>query len=107
MRQLGILPDAKSAQRLGDHLQSLSIETRLEQVSEGTVLWVLDEDKMPKAREELLAFQQNPADERFRAVSTPQPREARPEPPPRRRVRTGGVWAATPDRQLTLGLIVT
>src|SRR5947207_2105354 len=107
MRQLGTLPDAQSARRLCDYLQSLSVETRLDPSPEGCVVWVLDEDKLPQARRELEAFRQNPNDERFRPAAPPPPPQEPPRPAPRRRARAGGAWAAAPDRQLTISLIVT
>ena len=66
MRQLGTLPDGHDARTLADYLAGLSIETRLLQSAGGWELWVCDEDKVARAREEYQAFQANPADKRFR-----------------------------------------
>src|SRR5258707_13348283 len=105
MRQIGTLPDAREARAIADYLAGLSMETRLVQSPGGWELWVCDEDKVPRAREEYQSFLRNPADERFRraegALPTEVPKEAiarRPEAPARRSV-------AEPRRPLTVFLI--
>ena len=69
MRQLGTLPDAPSARTLADYLLSQSIDTKLEQSAGGWAVWVCDEDKLPRAREEFQAFLQDPSAERFRRAA--------------------------------------
>lgn len=65
MRQLGTLPDAPSARTLADYLLSQSIDTRLEESAGSWTVWVCDEDKLPRAREEFQAFLRDPSGERF------------------------------------------
>ena len=43
------------------------IEIRLDQVGSEWALWILDEDKLPRAREELAQFQTHPQDPRYAA----------------------------------------
>jgi len=72
MRQLATLP-RDQAHLLADHLLTLGVPTRLDDEPAGTVVWVCEEDHVPKARDELAAFQADPADPRYRAA----PSEAR------------------------------
>jgi GlpG protein len=65
MRSIGTLTDGAAARRLADYLLTLKIETRLEQQPDGWLVWVCDEDRVPKAREALAEFQSNPTDSRF------------------------------------------
>ncbi len=65
MRQLGTIPDERSATRFGDYLLTLGIETRLEQTPAGFVIWVFNEDRLPQARQELDTFLQQPDDPRY------------------------------------------
>jgi rhomboid protease GlpG len=69
MRQLGTLPDAPSARILADYLLSQSIDTRLEQSAGGWTVWVCDEDKLERAREEFQTFLRDPAAERFQGAT--------------------------------------
>ena len=109
MRQLAALPNADAAQTLADLLLTQRIETRLEQLPDAWVVWVLDEDRLPQARKELADFAANPTDPRFaaarRTAETERRRAAREteqeatpvvEPPP---------WAPRPAH-LTNGLIL-
>lgn len=68
MRQLVTLPSADKARTLADHLLTLKIDTRLEQQPEGWVVWVCDEDHLPRARQELDEFTRNPGDARYSAA---------------------------------------
>src|SRR5262249_11477009 len=100
MRQIGTLPDARDARALADYLAGLSIETRLIQASGGWEVWVCDEDKVPRAREEYQAFLSNPSDERFHRTEAVRPVEPpRPAAPLERRP------VAEPQRPLTFLLI--
>ncbi len=66
MRQIGNLPDMEQALTLADYLLSLQIETRLEQEPDGCwAVWVCDEDRLGRARDELAAFRNSPTDPRF------------------------------------------
>ncbi len=60
MREIGTLPDAFQARTLADYLLTLRIEARVEQGTDGYALWVCDEDRVARARQELDAFRQNP-----------------------------------------------
>src|SRR5262245_1280530 len=106
MRQLGTLPDGHDARTLADYLAGLSIETRLLQSAGGWELWVCDEDKVARAREEYQAFLANPTDKRFRDGSKAARRaeDAREE---EARGRPQRHLALEPQRQLTFGLIAT
>jgi rhomboid protease GlpG len=112
MRQLATLPTADAARTLADHLQTLKIETRVDQEPGGWTVWVFDEDRLAQAKQELAEFTRNPADPRFaaarRAAEAMRRREEReeeeraaaataraPAPPPAR----PGAW--------TYGLILT
>ncbi len=109
MRLLGTLPDANRARTFADYLLSLAIEARLEQASEGWAVWVCDEDKLARAREELRAFERDPAEERFRAGARAGQRrraEDAPAPAPRPALERFPSRPAEPQRQLTLGLIL-
>jgi GlpG protein len=68
MRQLATLPHDQ-ANLLADHLLTLQIATRLDDEPGGVAVWVCDEDHVPRARQELAAFQQSPTDARYRAAS--------------------------------------
>jgi GlpG protein len=70
MRQIATLPRAEEARRLADYLLTLHIETRLEEEPQGWAVWVCDEDRVPKAREELEAFTRNPDDPRYRQAES-------------------------------------
>lgn len=69
MRQIATLPDAKQAQTLADYLLTLQINTRLDQQPDGWAVWVCDEDQVPRARQELEAFQRAPGDVRYTAAN--------------------------------------
>jgi GlpG protein len=107
MRQLGTLPDAPSARTLADYLLSQSIDTRLEQSAGGWTVWVCDEDKLARAREEFQAFLRDPSAERFhQAAKEGQKRrteEARENERARRPQET--VRPEMPQRRLTVLLI--
>src|SRR5688572_5889632 len=106
MRQLGTLPDARSARTLAAYLLSQSIETRLDESGDGAVVWVCDEDKVPRARELFQEFLKDPADERYK-VAAPVRKEKREASAPRRRVaRPQGQWSQPPQYQLTVSLVV-
>ncbi len=67
MRRLGTLPDRDSAAVFRDHLYAQGMEIRLDQVGSEWALWILDEDKLSQAREELVQFQTHPQDPRYAA----------------------------------------
>ncbi|HEY7315326.1 MAG TPA: rhomboid family intramembrane serine protease [Gemmataceae bacterium] len=65
MRQLATLPDAQTARIFTDYLLTLQIHSKLEQEPDGWVIWVRDEDELPRARQELEEFNRNPSDPRY------------------------------------------
>lgn len=64
MRQIGSLPE-EQALRFADFLLTLGITSRVEETSDGCVLWIHREDHLDKAREELEAFRNRPDDSRY------------------------------------------
>jgi GlpG protein len=70
VRQIGRLPKQEQAKRFSDHLLTLGITSRVDQGPDGAAIWVHDEDRVPQARQELEAFQQNPDDPRYHAAGT-------------------------------------
>src|SRR3954447_14238313 len=105
MRQIGTLPDAQGARAIANYLASLSIEARLVQSPGGWELWVCDEDKVPRAREEYQAFLSNPADERFHKTEAARPAEVVKEAPARRPLPLERRFPTEPHRPLTILLI--
>lgn len=59
MRQIANLP-TKRAELFADYLLTLGIATKLDLDESSTTIWVCNEDHLPRAREELTAFEQNP-----------------------------------------------
>src|SRR5262245_17274341 len=87
MRQIATLP-RDSAGKFADHLRSLRIDTRLEAQPDGVAVWVCDEDKVARARQELDAFTRDPSDPRFaRAPAAVPPEEPREPDRPRQPAR--------------------
>src|SRR5262245_54653136 len=68
MRQLGTLPAEKEARRFAAWLVSQRIEAHAEQEADGWVVWVRDEDQLPKAREALAHFRENPNDTKYQGA---------------------------------------
>jgi GlpG protein len=64
MRQIATLPSDR-AELFADYLLTLGIETKLDSDGAGTILWVCDEDKLPRAKSELETFQRDPSDARY------------------------------------------
>lgn len=69
MRQIGTLPSTIDPRVLGDHLLAIGVTSRAVKAPEGWAIWVHSEDQVPKAREELAAYQQNPDDPRFHSAA--------------------------------------
>jgi GlpG protein len=68
LRQIGTLSEENAARTLADHLLTLGVTTQLRKENAGWGVWVLDEDRIPRALTELEAFRANPADPRFKAA---------------------------------------
>lgn len=65
MRQIVTLADPDDARKFTDYLLTLQIQSQLATDPDGIAVWICDEDKVPRAREELAAFTRNPADPRY------------------------------------------
>jgi GlpG protein len=112
LRQIGTLTEEQAARRLADHLLTLGVTTSIRPESDGWGLWVLDENRIPQAREELEAYQQNPDDPRFHAAARTAEkvrREAeRLDAQHRKNTRdVSQTWGRTPFRRrpLTISLV--
>lgn len=70
MRQLAAFPESGDAHTLADYLRSLEIETRIDQSASGWVVWVRDEDDVPRARQELAEFLKEPTHERYHQAAS-------------------------------------
>ncbi len=65
MRQIGTLPSETEARTFADYVLTQSIRTNVEQDGEVWAVWVLEEDQVPSAKEELEAFRENPGAEKY------------------------------------------
>ena len=96
MRRLDTLPGPAEARRFAEAVGERGIGTVLRPAADGAVeLWVVDEDRLDAARDELAAFRADPHAERFR----PRPEADRPEadrPDADRRERDGSPASGPP-----------
>ena len=69
MRQIGTLPANFDPQVFGDHLVALGMQARFDQLPEGWLVWIYDEDQVPRARDELEVYLSRPDDPRFGQAS--------------------------------------
>jgi GlpG protein len=69
LRQIGTLPGEREARYLADHLLTLGVNTQLRPESGGWGVWVLDENRLPQARQEFEDYRSRPDDPRFRAAA--------------------------------------
>jgi GlpG protein len=69
LRQIGTLPEEREARYLADHLLTLGVTTQLRPESGGWGVWVLDENRLPQARQEFEDYRNRPDDMRFRAAA--------------------------------------
>src|SRR5262245_40033150 len=65
MRQLWIFENERDAERLAAWLVAQRIDAQAEDAGEQWAVWVRDEDQLPKAREALAHFRENPQDPRY------------------------------------------
>lgn len=114
MRQIATLPDEGAARQFADYLRTLRIEARVDPDGPAFAVWVCDEDQVARAREELEAFQRDPADPRYaratRAAQALRTQEAREEDAYARRQRELAEEMRAPpgrERPLTLMLLAT
>lgn len=68
MRQAGTLDSQAQAQCLADYLLTLKIASRVEPADGRWALWILDENQLEQARQELGRFQEQPGDPRYDAA---------------------------------------
>lgn len=69
MRQIGTLPGTTDPRVFGDYLLSLGVTSRAVPSGDGWAIWIHNEDQVPKAREELAAYERNPDDPRYRSAA--------------------------------------
>jgi GlpG protein len=65
MRQIGTLPSETEARAFADYMLTQSIRTNVEQDGEVWAVWILEEDQVPQAKEELDAFRETPSAEKY------------------------------------------
>lgn len=65
MRQIATLPDEPTARRFADYLLTVEIRTQLIDETGGVGVWICDEDKVERARQELVEFNRSPGDPRY------------------------------------------
>src|SRR5581483_10155128 len=91
MRQIATLADEETARKFADYLLTQKIESSVLDDPAGFAVWVCDEDKVERARQELAEFTRDPAHPRYgEAVGQAQAlrkREAREEKAYARRQR--------------------
>src|SRR5512134_1078597 len=68
MRLIGTLSDQHDAATLADYLLTRDIDARAERNADTWELWILDEDRVADAREELSDFQLNKSDPKYAAA---------------------------------------
>jgi GlpG protein len=68
MRAIGTVANEQDARRLGAHLLTLGITSQMDSARDGIQVWIHDEDKVERAKQELANFLQNPADPRYDAA---------------------------------------
>lgn len=66
MRQAGTLPTKPNAERFATYLLSLGIHSKVEPSGDAWAIWVLDENQIPRSKQELDEFQREPDDPRYR-----------------------------------------
>ena len=71
MRQIGTLPRNHDPRIFGDYLLSLGVKSRIDDRPDGWIVWIHNEDQVPRAVEELRAYLDQPDDARYvQAAST-------------------------------------
>jgi GlpG protein len=68
MRQLTTLQDEAAARRFAAWLVVQKIEARADAEGDGWAVWVIDEDQLPAARQQLAEFQVDPNNTRYRGA---------------------------------------
>ncbi len=70
MRQIGVLPKNLDPEVFRDYLLSLGVRSRIDDGADGWPVWILNEDQVAQAREELTAYLAAPLDARYQAART-------------------------------------
>lgn len=70
MRQIGSLADEKLAQRFEDYLLARGVRSRVDQHGEDFEIWIIEEDQVDQAREELARFQAEPDADHYREAAS-------------------------------------
>ena len=65
MRLIGKLPEQSRAERFADYLLTRGVTAMVEDEDGLWLIWVVEEDRLDYARDELEAFKDSPGDERF------------------------------------------
>ena len=66
MRQIGILPSEEQAKRFIDYLLTQGVEARADEEADDTwAVWIIDEEQIARAGEELRLFQADPQQPRY------------------------------------------
>jgi GlpG protein len=68
MRAIGTVANEQDAQRLGAFLLTLGIASQMDPAHDGYQVWIREEDKVERAKQELARFLQNPADPRYQTA---------------------------------------
>jgi len=108
MRQAGTLPTEQQAQQFAAWLVSQKIEAHAEKEGDVWVVWVRQEDQLPKAREALAQFGENPGDPRYKdaersAEAARKGEEARRRQAQGNVVEMRGRWGSAPGMPGTSG----
>ncbi|MGH7128177.1 MAG: rhomboid family intramembrane serine protease [Planctomycetaceae bacterium] len=113
MRHIGQLSDRRRAGTFRDYLLTLGIEASVEEEEDGWSVWIHDEDDVPRAREQLDAFRENPDEAHFHEAADAASALREEEEKLRRRAKRNVVdvrrrWRqpASSQSPVTFGLIV-
>jgi GlpG protein len=68
MRQAGTLPSKQDAERFADYLLTLGIGSKIDPSAEQWTIWILDENQVPRSKQELQQYLQQPRDSRYLAA---------------------------------------
>jgi rhomboid protease GlpG len=113
VRQIGTLPKKHDPRIFGDYLLSLGLKSRIDDRPEGWLIWILDEDKVPRATEELKTYLDHPDDPRYLqatwAADAARRKEAKLDREYRKNFReVTDLWSGLRIRRrpLTMGLVM-
>ncbi len=68
MRQAGTLPSKQDAERFADYLLTLGIGSKIDPSADQWAIWILDENQVPRSKQELQQYLQEPHDSRYLAA---------------------------------------